>query len=139
VWELVARCQEQWGYSDKEMAAWIGCGRHVDVRGWMLRSTAERILRRLSKPRPATAGTAALARQLNLEEQAAGAAHERAVARAAALRRLHAAGAGLDDVAAELRVSTRTAGRIAAEAGLSFRSGGRPKPAPSGLSSEDRP
>jgi hypothetical protein len=51
VWELVRRRQLAWGYSDDEMARAIGLGDVVDVRAWMLRSTAERILRRLAEPR----------------------------------------------------------------------------------------
>jgi hypothetical protein len=51
VWELVRRRQLAWGYSDDEMARAIGLGDVVDVRAWMLRSTAERILRRLTEPR----------------------------------------------------------------------------------------
>jgi hypothetical protein len=57
VWAVVRRRQAQWGYSDDDMAAFLGLGRVVDVRGLMLRSTAERILRRLAEPAPATAGT----------------------------------------------------------------------------------
>jgi hypothetical protein len=57
VWALVRRRQAQWGYSDDDMAALLRLGGVVDVRGLMLRSTAERILRRLAGPAPATAGT----------------------------------------------------------------------------------
>jgi hypothetical protein len=57
VWALVRRRQSQWGYSDDEMAAFLELGGVIDVRGLMLRSTAERILRRLAEPAPATAGT----------------------------------------------------------------------------------
>lgn len=57
VWALVRRRQAQWGYTDDDMAALLGIGQVVDVRGLMLRSTAERILRRLAGPAPATAGT----------------------------------------------------------------------------------
>jgi hypothetical protein len=57
VWALVRRRQAQWGYSDDDMAAFLGLGQVIDVRGLMLRSTAERILRRLAEPAPATAGT----------------------------------------------------------------------------------
>ena len=57
VWALVRRRQAQWGYSDDDMAAFLGLGGVIDVRGLMLRSTAERILRRLAEPAPATAGT----------------------------------------------------------------------------------
>jgi hypothetical protein len=57
VWALVRLRQAQWGYSDDDMAAFLGLGRVVDVRGLMLRPTAERILRRLVEPAPATAGT----------------------------------------------------------------------------------
>jgi hypothetical protein len=57
VWTLVRRRQAQWGYSDDEMAAFLQLGGVVDVRGLMLRPTAERILRRLAEPAPATAGT----------------------------------------------------------------------------------
>lgn len=57
VWALVRRRQSQWGYSDDEMADFLGLGGVVDVRGLMLRATAERILRRLAGPAPATAGT----------------------------------------------------------------------------------
>ena len=57
VWALVRRRQAQWGYSDDDMATFLGLGRVIDVRGLMLRSTAERILRRLAEPAPATAGT----------------------------------------------------------------------------------
>jgi hypothetical protein len=57
VWVLVRRRQAQWGYSDDDMAAFLGLGRVIDVRGLMLRPTAERILRRLAEPAPATAGT----------------------------------------------------------------------------------
>ena len=39
------------------MAAFLELGQVVDVRGLMVRSTAERILRRLAGPAPATAGT----------------------------------------------------------------------------------
>ena len=57
VWALVRRRQAQWGYSDDDMAAFLGLGQVIDVRGLMLRPTAERILRRLAEPAPATAGT----------------------------------------------------------------------------------
>jgi hypothetical protein len=57
VWTLVRRRQAQWGYSDDEMAAFLQLGGVVDVRGLMLRPTAERILRGLAEPAPATAGT----------------------------------------------------------------------------------
>jgi hypothetical protein len=39
------------------MAAFLELGRVIDVRGLMLRATAERILHRLAGPAPATAGT----------------------------------------------------------------------------------
>src|SRR5205085_8708667 len=57
VWALVRRRQAQWGYSDDDMAAFLGLGQVIDVRGLMLRPTAGRILRRLAEPAPATAGT----------------------------------------------------------------------------------
>ena len=57
VWALVRRRQSQWGYSDDDMATFLELGGVIDVRGLMLRSTAERILRRLAEPAPATAGT----------------------------------------------------------------------------------
>jgi hypothetical protein len=57
VWALVRRRQSQWGYSDDDMAAFLGLGQVIDVRGLMLRATAERILHRLAEPAPATAGT----------------------------------------------------------------------------------
>jgi hypothetical protein len=57
VWALVRRRQAQWGYSDDDMAALLQLGSVIDVRGWMLRSTAGRTLRRLAAPAPATAGT----------------------------------------------------------------------------------
>ena len=57
VWALIRRRQAQWGYSDDDMAAFLGLGQVIDVRGPMLRPTAERILRRLAEPAPATAGT----------------------------------------------------------------------------------
>ncbi|MCU1449643.1 MAG: hypothetical protein JWP02_1813 [Acidimicrobiales bacterium] len=57
VWALVRRRQAQWGYSDDDMATFLGLGGVIDVRGLMLRPTAERILRRLAEPAPATAGT----------------------------------------------------------------------------------
>jgi hypothetical protein len=57
VWVLVRRRQAQWGYSDDEMATWLQLGGVIDVRGLMLRPTAERILRRLAGPAAATAGT----------------------------------------------------------------------------------
>ena len=68
VWELVARRQVQWGYSHDEMAAWLGLGGVVDTRAWMLRSTAERILRRLMCPAPASAGTVAAQRRSRIAE-----------------------------------------------------------------------
>jgi hypothetical protein len=57
VWGLVRRRQYQWGYSDDDMATFLGLGQVIDVRGLMLRPTAERILRRLAEPAPATSGT----------------------------------------------------------------------------------
>ena len=58
VWQLVRRRQRRWSYTDDEMAAWLGLARVMDARAWMLRTTAERILRRLAFcPAPATAGT----------------------------------------------------------------------------------
>ena len=57
VWALVRRRQAHWGYTDDDMAVFLELGRVIDVRGLMLRSTAERILRRLAGPAPATAGT----------------------------------------------------------------------------------
>jgi hypothetical protein len=57
VWALVRRRQAQWGYNDDDMATFLGLGGVIDVRGLMLRPAAERILRRLAEPAPATAGT----------------------------------------------------------------------------------
>jgi hypothetical protein len=49
VWALVRRKQEAWGLDDEAMCDLLDWHpRVVDCRGWMLRSTAERLLRRLA-------------------------------------------------------------------------------------------
>jgi hypothetical protein len=49
VLELIARRQEAWGFSDADMAAFLGRGcRIADARGYISRPVAERILRRLA-------------------------------------------------------------------------------------------
>lgn len=54
---LVRRQQARWGCSDDGIAAPLQFIPVIDVRGWMLRSTAGRVLRHLAVPAPATAGT----------------------------------------------------------------------------------
>jgi len=50
VWDLVRKRQRDWGYTDDEMAAFLDLGGVIDVRGWMGRPMAERLLRRLTRP-----------------------------------------------------------------------------------------
>jgi hypothetical protein len=86
VWALVRRRQAQWGHSDDDTAALLRLGGVVDVRGWMLRSTAERILRRLAGPTPATAGTHQALLAMSLTEGS----HAVAPARSEEARRIQA-------------------------------------------------
>jgi hypothetical protein len=67
-WGPVRRRQARWGCSDDDMAALVQLGGVVDVRGWMLRSTARCILRRPAGPAPATAGTHQAPLAMSLEE-----------------------------------------------------------------------
>jgi hypothetical protein len=70
VWDLVRTRQRQWGYTDDEMAAFLELGKVIDVRGWMGRPMAERLLRRLTRPAAPTRGTLAVHRSLSLMEGA---------------------------------------------------------------------
>jgi hypothetical protein len=70
VWDLVRTRQQQWGYTDDEMAAFLELGSVVDLRGWMGRPMAERLLRRLTRPAPPTPGTFAIQRSVALMEGA---------------------------------------------------------------------
>ena len=70
VWDLVRTRQRQWGYTDDEMAAFLELGRLIDVRGWMGRPMAERLLRRLTRPAAPTPGTLAVHRSMSLMEGA---------------------------------------------------------------------
>ena len=60
----------QWGYTDDEMAAFLELGQVIDVRGWMGRPMAERLLRRLTRPAAPTPGTLAVHRSMSLMEGA---------------------------------------------------------------------
>jgi hypothetical protein len=68
VWDLVRKRQSAWGYTDDEMGAFLGLGGVIDVRGWMGRPMAERLLRRLTQPAPPTAGTFSVQRRVALME-----------------------------------------------------------------------
>jgi DNA-binding LacI/PurR family transcriptional regulator len=116
VWRLVRERQRAWGYDDDEMARFLQLGSTIDTRGWMGRPMAERILRRLCNPAPATTHTAETNHRLNL----AAAQLDLAVTRLDTIRRLTAAGISLPDIAAELGVTVRTVERVAAEVGLDF-------------------
>jgi hypothetical protein len=70
VWDLVRTRQRQWGYTDEEMAAFLELGKVIDVRGWMSRPMAERLLRRLTRPAAPTPGTLAIHRSMSLMEGA---------------------------------------------------------------------
>ena len=72
VWDLVRKLQRHWGYTDDEMAAFLELGQLVDLRGWMGRPMAERLLRRLTQPAPPTSGTFAVQRSVALMEAAWG-------------------------------------------------------------------
>ena len=72
VWDLVRKRQQQWGYTDDEMAAFLELGSVVDLRGWMGRPMAERLLRRLTRPARPTSGTFAVQRSVALMEGAWG-------------------------------------------------------------------
>jgi AraC-like DNA-binding protein len=117
IWALVRRRQEAWGYDDDEMARWLGLGRTVDTRALMSRPMAERILRRLCDPAPATANTAELNRRLKLAGDELDRECLRA-ARTAAIKRSFARGLSVSATAIELGLSDRTIQRIARQAGL---------------------
>src|SRR2546421_12654179 len=69
VWELVRRRQAQWGYSDDQMCDFLDWHPQVvDTGPWMLRPTAERLLRRLAEPRRGDAVSAGLAVPPNQQE-----------------------------------------------------------------------
>jgi hypothetical protein len=72
VWDLVRKRQRHWGYTDDEMAAFLELGQLIDLRGWMGRPMAERLLRRLTRPAPPTSGTFAIQRSVALMEGAWG-------------------------------------------------------------------
>jgi DNA-binding NarL/FixJ family response regulator len=101
-----------WGYSDDEMANWLGLGTTVDTRAVMSRRMAERILRRLSVPAPATPNTAELNQRLQQAESQLNNECDR-VARTESIRRLFAKGVSVADTAIALRLSERTIQRIA--------------------------
>ena len=86
VWALVRRRQARWGCNDDDMAVLLRLGGVIDVRGWMLRSTAGRILRRLAGPAPAMAGTHQALVAMSLTE----ASHALAPARSGEARRIQA-------------------------------------------------
>jgi hypothetical protein len=66
VWDLVRKRQRDWGYTDDEMAAFLEVSHLIDLRGWMGRPMAERLLRRLTRPAPPTSGTFAIQRSVAL-------------------------------------------------------------------------
>ena len=69
VWALVRRRQAQWGYSDDQMCQFLDWHPQVvDTGPWMLRPTAERLLRRLAAPRRGDVVSAALATRLNQQD-----------------------------------------------------------------------
>jgi len=70
VWDLVRKRQRHWGYTDDEMAAFLELGKLIDLRGWMGRPMAERLLRRLTRPAAPTPGTFAIHRSMSLMEGA---------------------------------------------------------------------
>ena len=70
VWAAVRRRQSAWGFSDHEMIEHLGLAgvRVIDCREWMTRPFAEALLRRLSTPARATAGTRAALRHMHVAE-----------------------------------------------------------------------
>jgi hypothetical protein len=117
IWALVRRRQEAWGYDDDEMARWLGLGSTVDARALMSRPMAERILRRLCDPAPATANTSELNRRLKVAGDQLDRECLRA-ARTAAVKRSFAHGLSVAATAVDLGLSDRTIQRIARQAGL---------------------
>ena len=117
VWALVRRRQRAWGYSDHDMARWLALGSSIDPGPMMSRRVAERILRRLCEPAPATPSTAQLNHRIQLAESQLGDECDR-VARTESIRRLFARGVSVADTAVALRLSERTIQRIAAHEGL---------------------
>ncbi len=117
VWALVRRRKRAWGYSNHDMARWLGLGSSIDTAPMMSRRVAEHILRRLCEPAPATPNTAQLNHRIQLAESQPGDECDR-VARTESIRRLFARGVSVADTAVALRLSERTIQRIAAHEGL---------------------
>jgi hypothetical protein len=116
VWALVRRRQRAWGYTNHDMARWLGLGSSLDT-GPMSRRVAEHILRRLCDPAPATPNTAQLNHRIQFAESQPGNECDR-VARTESIRRLFARGVSVAETAVALRLSERTIQRIAAHEGL---------------------
>jgi hypothetical protein len=123
VWRLVRARQSAWGYSDKDMANWLRSP--LEATAVMSGPLAERILRRLCEPAPATARTAELNHRLNVADDLCKREIEREVQRQDridALHRAHVDGWSIDEAATELRLALSTVVQIAKSEGLSFRS-----------------
>lgn len=117
VWALVRRRQRAWGYTNHDMARWLGLGSSIDAAPVMPRRVAEHILRRLCEPAPATPNTANLNHRIQLAQSQLGSECDR-LARTESIRRLFARGVSVADTAVALRLSERTIQRIAAHEGL---------------------
>ena|SRR5437879_7872556 len=120
IWRLVRQRQAQWGFDDDEMLEFLGLAsmRYVDLRGWMGRPMAERILRRLLEPARATAGTHRLRSQLAAQEAAWNPEDKEAARRRLTeqIQRLREAGLANNEIAAPLGITTRTLYRLMANA-----------------------
>ena len=100
VMRLIRRRQFEWGYTDQEMANFLGLSgaTYRDGRGFISRPQAERILRRLCGPAPATAGTRETYHRMRLAETSQHLAHLDPTTIAAELRgQGPAAGEGAGD------------------------------------------
>src|SRR5437899_3366027 len=117
VWALVRRRQRAWGYTNRDMARWLGLGSSIDAAPRMSRRVAEHILRRLCDPAPATPNTAQLNHRIQSAESQLNNGCD-PLARTEAIRRLFARGVSVAGAAAALRLSERTIQRIAAHEGL---------------------
>jgi hypothetical protein len=117
VWALVRRRQRAWGYTNHDMARWLGLGSSIDAEPMMPLRMAEQILRRLCEPAPATANTAQLNHRIQLADSQLNSDCGR-LARTESIGRLFAGGVSVAGAAVALRLSERTIQRIAAHEGL---------------------
>ena len=92
--------------------------RYVDLRGWMGRPMAEKILRRLLEPARATPRTRRLRTRLGAVDAAWNPEDKEAARRrlTARIQSLRASGMVDDEIVAELGITARTLQRLMAEA-----------------------